>query len=976
MSLYACRVLILSVCAGLAGQEPAHAQDAREGLIRAASHTVVFQRVPHNVPTSAMVDGPIMGNGDLGVVIGGPGAEQVFYLGKNDFWSVNEAMLMPVGMVRVRIPALEDATYRQEQDLAKAEVRGTFTKDSTQVQTRSWVAATENLLVTELANWGDTAVKVIVQQDVEKYRPPQPKEKDDPAKPMPINNIPGWMGDPALIIGCNTSAKEPGLFFDGCISGVRIHERVLAPEEIQSLMKGAVPRRGLLLNWPEECGAETQTQNGRAISGKGGAGVEFSGRDSFAHCGQIRGSTEAVSVSAWVKSASLMPKGGIVAAKFMAYDLELQDGQVRFTIHSKGYNVANTAQNWAQTTVRLSTNEWHHLAGVYDGYGITLYVDGVKAKTTESYTSDLTSRIRPAAAQSPAAVKSGAQTAGDLASNDRIKAFMVDAHSGLCAVTRKAEEKGRGVSFATRVMAENVGGDTNSLGFELKPGQTVRLATAALSDLDNPGHPEAVKARVAALDARELKRLESDHRQWWERYWSKSFIEISDRRIEQFWYGSLYVLGSCSRAGKVAPGLWGNWICAHPMSYRGDFTLNYNFEAPYYITYGANHVELTPPYYQAIAESMENGRLMARTNGWKGIHFPAHIGPWGLKPEGWNDFHQRSNASYAAMPFIWHYYYTQDLEWLRTIGYPYVKEVAAFWENYLKFEPFDKAQGGNGRYVICKDAIHEGTGDETNNVLSLGFVRAIFKAMLQFSTDLGVDEARRDKWRHILAHISEFPTQQRNGKTVFRYTEKGLDWFVAGTLGIQQIFPGGAFGLESDPKMLEICRDTITELNRWSDVNGFSSIYTAAARVGYDPDEILRHLRTTVQWRGQANLTLEYAGGGIENNSGFLTLNEMLLQSHEGVLRFFPCWNKEKDARFGGLRTYGAFLVSAELKGGKVRGVRILSEKGKDCTVQNPWPGSAVRIARNGKRAETITGERFVLKTHAGELVELMPVKK
>lgn len=57
-------------------------------------------------------------------------------------------------------------------------------------------------------------------------------------------------------------------------------------------------------------------------------------------------------------------------------------------------------------------------------------------------------------------------------------------------------------------------------------------------------------------------------------------------------------------------------------------------------------------------------------------------------------------------------------------------------------------------------------------------------------------------------------------------------------------------------------------------------------------------------------------------------------------------------------------------------GVRILSEKGRDCTVQNPWPECAVRIARNGKRAETGTGERFMVKTHAGERLELLPVKK
>ncbi|MCX6876325.1 MAG: hypothetical protein NTW21_21330 [Verrucomicrobia bacterium] len=124
------------------------------------------------------------------------------------------------------------------------------------------------------------------------------------------------------------------------------------------------------------------------------------------------------------------------------------------------------------------------------------------------------------------------------------------------------------------------------------------------------------------------------------------------------------------------------------------------------------------------------------------------------------------------------------------------------------------------------------------------------------------------------------------------------------------------------------------------------------------------------------NLLLYYGGGGIESCGGFLAINEMLLQSHEGVLRFFPCWPNDQDARFGTLRTVGAFLVSAELKGGVVSGVKIVSEKGKPCTVQNPWPGQNVRVTRNGKANETLTGERVSLKTTAGEAIVIAPAER
>ena len=66
-------------------------------------------------------------------------------------------------------------------------------------------------------------------------------------------------------------------------------------------------------------------------------------------------------------------------------------------------------------------------------------------------------------------------------------------------------------------------------------------------------------------------------------------------------------------------------------------------------------------------------------------------------------------------------------------------------------------------------------------------------------------------------------------------------------------------------------------------------------------------------------------------------------------------------------------VVSSALKDGKVRSVMIQSEKGRDCTVQNPWPGKSVTLCRNGKKAETLKGDRFTFKTAKGERITLAP---
>ena len=60
----------------------------------------------------------------------------------------------PFGHLDIKIPRLDGATYQAEQSLADATTTATFRKGQTVVRMRSWVCATENLLVVELASEG------------------------------------------------------------------------------------------------------------------------------------------------------------------------------------------------------------------------------------------------------------------------------------------------------------------------------------------------------------------------------------------------------------------------------------------------------------------------------------------------------------------------------------------------------------------------------------------------------------------------------------------------------------------------------------------------------------------------------------------------------------------------------------------------------------------------------------------------------
>jgi hypothetical protein len=107
-------------------------------------------------------------------------------------------------------------------------------------------------------------------------------------------------------------------------------------------------------------------------------------------------------------------------------------------------------------------------------------------------------------------------------------------------------------------------------------------------------------------------------------------------------------------------------------------------------------------------------------------------------------------------------------------------------------------------------------------------------------------------------------------------------------------------------------------------------------------------------------------------------LQNALLQSvppsaeKEPVNTVFPAWPKGWDAQFT-LAARGAFLISASMQDDQIEFVEILSERGGQCIMQNPWPAGDLTVYRNGQAAEAVSGRLLILSTTAGERLALVP---
>lgn len=501
-------------------------------------------------------------------------------------------------------------------------------------------------------------------------------------------------------------------------------------------------------------------------------------------------------------------------------------------------------------------------------------------------------------------------------------------------------------------------------------------------DTDNPKRLAVEKA--TSIDTERFAALKEEHYSAWSDFWLKSSFEVEDEELELGWYASQYFIAGCTANKKFPPGLYANFITVENPMWHSDYHMNYNYQAPFYAACSSNHVEFTDSYAVPLEEFEEKGRRFARKFGCNGIVLPVGLMPGGICSELDKNskysferlfLGQKSNAVHAANIMVFRWKATRDTDYAREHAYPFIKSALEFFEDYMTYE--------NGRYSVKMDAAHEVPYykadfnprkykryiNDMNNSLTLGMIRLCIPAAIDMASTLGIDEDKQKKWQYMLDKLSPFATYYRFGKRVFRYTEKGQMWNDSGDVVLQFIYPGCCVGLASDEKTLKIARNTfkMKEKYCWSDGNAVSSFFPMAARLGKDPKTIIGKLRELNKKKLFPNMLYDFEGGCLENCPIFAnTLNEMAMQSFEGILRIFPAWDKDLNCRFGNLRADGAFLVSSEIIDGEIAFVQIESEAGQTLIIQNPFERAIITI--DGKRTES-TDEQITIKTDIGSRI-------
>jgi alpha-L-fucosidase 2 len=510
---------------------------------------------------------------------------------------------------------------------------------------------------------------------------------------------------------------------------------------------------------------------------------------------------------------------------------------------------------------------------------------------------------------------------------------------------------------------------------------------------DNVNFARQEAERLAQITPKQLAR---ETEAAWKEFWSRSAVELEDKELEKLWYHNQYFLACCLRAGKLAPGLFGNWTSGKiGTAWHGDYHMNYNTQQVFWGVFSSNHVDQNLPYVELVENLLPIAHRYAREKmEMPGAFFPHSAYPvprqvvaYPAPPWGY----EVCETPWTVQSLWWHYQYTLDQDFLRRV-YPLLRAATDFIVAFVKKE-------ADGKYHIVPSASPENWGctvDFRLNkdcIMDLALSEFLLDAMVEASRILARDEGDRAKWIEVRQSLAPYPQAQGpEGEVWLDVLNAPLEWVYNIPVTLAPVFPGDQVGLGRNEERLEIARRTARTI-RLEGGNDVVFQPLIRARLGmldlaWFKNEV-RYCRVPNGTAGDRVRQIDgrYTDGtnfdfmmrmGIwtENLSLPAVLNECMLQSYTGTVRLFPNTMGLGRAGFRDLRTAGAFLLSATYDGKTVSNVSLLSEKGATVRLENPWPGRQVKITHAGQKeavAVSVQGRMVQFPTSPGERYRIEP---
>jgi alpha-L-fucosidase 2 len=479
------------------------------------------------------------------------------------------------------------------------------------------------------------------------------------------------------------------------------------------------------------------------------------------------------------------------------------------------------------------------------------------------------------------------------------------------------------------------------------------------------------------------------HIGWWKEFWAASSVTLPDSVLQAQWYLEMYKFGSAARSNAPPVSLQAVWTADNGRlpPWKGDFHHDLNTQLSYWPAYSANHTFEASGFTNWMWELRDTFKWYTRTYyETDGLNVPGVTTLTGQPMGGWIQYSFGPTVSaWLAHHFYLQWRYTMDREFLEDRAYPWLKEVATHLRDLaVTDETGIKRLPLSSSPEIFDNSPAAWFPQMTN--FDLALVKWSFTKAAELATEMGFADEAAD-WTKELTHWQDYAADDSTGLLF----APGLPYLgshrhFSHLMAIHPLSLIDYSGSDDDRKTIDLTIANL-EANGSDWWTGYSfawlgNIYARAFR-GDDAAEALRifaecfclpnsfHANGDQSKSGKSKFL--YRPFTLEGNFAFASgIQEMLLQSHTGVVRIFPAipdsWS---DVSFTTLRAEGAFLISASKKNGRVTAVTVTSERGGTIVLENPFGKERYqRDARvsesDGNLAITLRkGERITLSVNS-----------